>query len=154
MGVGVTIPIDKTSFFTFSLFAVENTKFQHLLCSGSESSAKCPSQGLSRARALLRLFQRVCCCSVGRGLFSKERCGLWWRTDCSAGSCSFPRPPSSCSTAFMQRLTLSRPSPPSNLCATSFSSVAVHRSWPAVHLGEFQHGSEQTKEPLCKRHRL
>lgn len=54
MGAGVTIPIDKTSFFTFSLFAVENLKLQRVL--GSVSPAKCPSQGAKRPSTVLQLL--------------------------------------------------------------------------------------------------
>lgn len=47
----MTLAIDQTSFFTFSLSAVENPKFQHVFCSGSESAAKCPSRGSKRSAA-------------------------------------------------------------------------------------------------------
>lgn len=50
--------------------------------------------------------------------FSKERCGLRWRTDCL-----FSPPPSSCSPPFMQTLTLTHshvsPSLTHHLCPTS-----------------------------------
>lgn len=79
-------------------------------------------------------------CSIAFVLHSRASAFVFLSVFFSYHSCSLSNP-----------LTSLNPSP------SFFSvlpSVTVHRSGPAVHLGELQHGSQQTKESLCKRHCL